>query len=484
VQREPVGVHAGRVEEVVGQPRQPVRLALDAVEHLVHLLGGDGVAPGPQERGDALEHRQGEAEVVRDRRDEARPERLEVAQPAVRPLLRGDEPGRREREGGGLRERGRGVGLEAGDAMARTRPDDEHVRARLAGCADGDGEPRRVDVVGVEPRRRRLHPVGERGVLALGEVLLEHVDELLGGPARHRLEPLAVVDVDDRRAGVEALDDLAAQDPEDLGGLDAAEELARAVGDPAEERPLLLEVARHRPGEERDDEEERDAVRRGPRGERDRVGQDLLDDEGRRDDRPGPEGPAQVEPQRALDRQHGEDSPRRGDRVEGVEGDEGEPREHVAGEERRTRALERPGGADGAQRDLDEDADDDEHRDDAEAEGAGGRGGGLERGDRRLVEQHPRAGEDDRHPPDGGDDALAALQGGEGVHIGRLRRGRALATWPSGRQDGAMPTTPPRPDLAADLADISLPTAAGGEQRLGDLWADGPAILVHLRHFG
>jgi hypothetical protein len=47
-----------------------------------------------------------------------------------------------------------------------------------------------------------------------------------------------------------------------------------------------------------------------------------------------------------------------------------------------------------------------------------------------------------------------------------------------------MPTTPPRPDLAADLADISLPTAAGGEQRLGDLWADGPAILVHLRHFG
>jgi hypothetical protein len=47
-----------------------------------------------------------------------------------------------------------------------------------------------------------------------------------------------------------------------------------------------------------------------------------------------------------------------------------------------------------------------------------------------------------------------------------------------------MPRVTPRPDLAADLADIALPAAAGGTVRLGDLWADRPAILVHLRHFG
>jgi hypothetical protein len=47
-----------------------------------------------------------------------------------------------------------------------------------------------------------------------------------------------------------------------------------------------------------------------------------------------------------------------------------------------------------------------------------------------------------------------------------------------------MPRTEPRPDLAAVLADLTLPAAAGGEQRLGDLWAARPAILVHLRHFG
>lgn len=47
-----------------------------------------------------------------------------------------------------------------------------------------------------------------------------------------------------------------------------------------------------------------------------------------------------------------------------------------------------------------------------------------------------------------------------------------------------MPRTQPRDDLAADLADIALPSAEGGRVRLGDLWSESAAILVHLRHFG
>jgi hypothetical protein len=47
-----------------------------------------------------------------------------------------------------------------------------------------------------------------------------------------------------------------------------------------------------------------------------------------------------------------------------------------------------------------------------------------------------------------------------------------------------MPRTEPRSDLASDLADIVLPQAQGDDVRLGDLWTDRPAILVHLRHFG
>jgi hypothetical protein len=42
----------------------------------------------------------------------------------------------------------------------------------------------------------------------------------------------------------------------------------------------------------------------------------------------------------------------------------------------------------------------------------------------------------------------------------------------------------PRPGLAHDLADVVLPAADGGDIRLGDLWSDQPAVLVHLRHFG
>ncbi len=47
-----------------------------------------------------------------------------------------------------------------------------------------------------------------------------------------------------------------------------------------------------------------------------------------------------------------------------------------------------------------------------------------------------------------------------------------------------MPRTAPRPDLADALADITLPAADGTQVRLGSLWEDTPAILVHLRHFG
>jgi hypothetical protein len=43
-------------------------------------------------------------------------------------------------------------------------------------------------------------------------------------------------------------------------------------------------------------------------------------------------------------------------------------------------------------------------------------------------------------------------------------------------------TTPP---VRADaLADIVLPDQDGNEVRLGDLWRDGPAALVWLRHYG
>jgi hypothetical protein len=37
---------------------------------------------------------------------------------------------------------------------------------------------------------------------------------------------------------------------------------------------------------------------------------------------------------------------------------------------------------------------------------------------------------------------------------------------------------------AADLADITLPDQDDRPVRLSDLWADGPAALVWLRHYG
>jgi len=38
--------------------------------------------------------------------------------------------------------------------------------------------------------------------------------------------------------------------------------------------------------------------------------------------------------------------------------------------------------------------------------------------------------------------------------------------------------------VAAALADISLPDADGEMTRLGSLWAEGPAVIVFLRHYG
>jgi hypothetical protein len=40
------------------------------------------------------------------------------------------------------------------------------------------------------------------------------------------------------------------------------------------------------------------------------------------------------------------------------------------------------------------------------------------------------------------------------------------------------------PDRADALADIVLPDHEGNDVRLGDLWQDGPAVLVWLRHYG
>jgi hypothetical protein len=38
--------------------------------------------------------------------------------------------------------------------------------------------------------------------------------------------------------------------------------------------------------------------------------------------------------------------------------------------------------------------------------------------------------------------------------------------------------------LSARLAGVSLPDSEGNQVRLGSLWADGPAVVVFLRHYG
>ncbi len=40
------------------------------------------------------------------------------------------------------------------------------------------------------------------------------------------------------------------------------------------------------------------------------------------------------------------------------------------------------------------------------------------------------------------------------------------------------------PSRANKLADIVLPDHEGHDVRLGELWSEGPAALVWLRHYG
>jgi peroxiredoxin len=42
----------------------------------------------------------------------------------------------------------------------------------------------------------------------------------------------------------------------------------------------------------------------------------------------------------------------------------------------------------------------------------------------------------------------------------------------------------PRPEVPGALADITLVNADSEEVRLGELWAERPVVLIHLRHFG
>jgi hypothetical protein len=44
--------------------------------------------------------------------------------------------------------------------------------------------------------------------------------------------------------------------------------------------------------------------------------------------------------------------------------------------------------------------------------------------------------------------------------------------------------TPSAPKTAAPFADVVLPDDEGTETRLGDLWAEGPAVVVWIRHYG
>lgn len=39
-------------------------------------------------------------------------------------------------------------------------------------------------------------------------------------------------------------------------------------------------------------------------------------------------------------------------------------------------------------------------------------------------------------------------------------------------------------DYSSKLADITLPDVDGRPVRLGSLWADSPAVVVFLRHYG
>ena len=35
-----------------------------------------------------------------------------------------------------------------------------------------------------------------------------------------------------------------------------------------------------------------------------------------------------------------------------------------------------------------------------------------------------------------------------------------------------------------EIEDVRLPDSFGNEKRVGDLWQDGPVVIVWLRHYG
>ena len=44
--------------------------------------------------------------------------------------------------------------------------------------------------------------------------------------------------------------------------------------------------------------------------------------------------------------------------------------------------------------------------------------------------------------------------------------------------------TPSAPKTADGFAELTLPDDSGEEVRLGELWEEGPAVIVWLRHYG
>jgi hypothetical protein len=53
---------------------------------------------------------------------------------------------------------------------------------------------------------------------------------------------------------------------------------------------------------------------------------------------------------------------------------------------------------------------------------------------------------------------------------------------PAGVAARRQATSPP--EDAGELADFVLQGQRGEDVRLGELWSDGPAVLVWLRHYG
>jgi hypothetical protein len=54
-----------------------------------------------------------------------------------------------------------------------------------------------------------------------------------------------------------------------------------------------------------------------------------------------------------------------------------------------------------------------------------------------------------------------------------------LTVTPLTRTISGMPSS-----FSSRLAEISLPDAYGKQWRLGDFWAERPAVVVFLRHYG